>query len=70
MSARKILLQTLFAGLIASLLICIFEFTAKGTPPSGLSFTPVGRATVPEFRVKRKDKALDWEMELEADQYD
>jgi len=68
MTARKIFAQALMACLMSVLLISLFEFSAKGTPPSGLSFTPIGRATVPEFSVKRKDKALDWEMELSADQ--
>jgi len=37
--------------------ICATAFVIKATPPSGISFSPVGRATVPEFSVKRKDKA-------------
>jgi mannose-6-phosphate isomerase-like protein (cupin superfamily) len=40
----------------------------KATPPSGISFTPVGRATLPEFDIKRKDKDLDWEIRLETNQ--
>ncbi len=49
-------------------LICATAFVIKATPPSGISFSPVGRATVPEFSVKRKDKALDWTVRLDADQ--
>lgn len=49
-------------------LICAGEFTAKATTPSGISFVPVGRATLPQFDVKRKEKALDWELRLEAPQ--
>ncbi len=48
--------------------ICATAFVIKATPPSGISFTKVGRATVPEFNVKRKDKALDWTIRLDADQ--
>lgn len=44
------------------------QFVAEATPPSGISFSPVGRATVPEFNVKRKDKAIDWRIGLDADQ--
>src|SRR5258708_9242435 len=40
-------------------------FRSKATPPSGISFSLVGRATVPEFSVKRKDKALDWTIRLD-----
>ena len=48
--------------------ICAAQFATEATPPSGISFTPVGRATVPEFNVKRKDKTLDWRIGLDADQ--
>src|SRR5438874_707991 len=48
--------------------ICATAFVIKATPPSGISFSPVGRATVPEFSVKRKDKALDWAIRLDTDQ--
>ena len=43
-------------------------FVIQATPPSQIAFTPVGRATLPEFDVKRKDKALDWRIGLEAEQ--
>jgi len=57
------------AGLLAALaLVWAAEFAANATPPSGVSFTPVGRATLPEFDVKRKDKALGWELRLDAAQ--
>ncbi len=48
--------------------ICAAPFVVEATPPSGISFTPVGRATLPEFSVKRKDKAIDWRVGLDADQ--
>lgn len=48
--------------------ICAIPLVTKATPPSGISFTPVGRATVPEFSVKRKEKAIDWRIGLDADQ--
>ena len=65
---RRIFAQGLLMCLVATAVLCAFKFSANATPPSGLSFTPVGRATLPSFNVKRKIKALDWEMELEADQ--
>ena len=43
-------------------------FIIQATPPSQIAFTPVGRATLPEFDVKRKNKALDWRIGLEAEQ--
>ena len=46
----------------------VASFSAKATPPSNIAFTPVGRATVPEFDVKRKDKVADFEIRLEAPQ--
>ena len=48
--------------------VMVGSFPAKGTPPSGISFVPVGRATLPEFDVNRKERTLDWEIELEAPQ--
>jgi quercetin dioxygenase-like cupin family protein len=68
MTVRRIFTQALLMCLFATAVLFVFKFTANATPPSGLSFTPVGRATIPAFSVKRKIKALDWEMELEADQ--
>jgi hypothetical protein len=65
-------------GLVA--LLYAAGFTAHATPPSGISFTAVGRATLPEFDVARKfrletpgdftdpaDKKF-WKIELEAQQ--
>lgn len=43
-------------------------FSAKATPPFNIAFVPVGRATVAEFDVKRKDKALDFEIRMQAPQ--
>jgi quercetin dioxygenase-like cupin family protein len=68
MTVRRFFTRALLVGLVATAGLCVFKFRANATPPSGLSFTLVGRATLPEFEVKRKIKALDWEMELEADQ--
>lgn len=56
------------AGLAVLGFIGAAQFVTEATPPSGISFTPIGRATLPEFDVKRKDKALDWRIRLEADQ--
>lgn len=58
----------LLAMLAVAAFISAVPFVTRATPPSGISFTPVGRATVPEFRVKRKDKALDWRLDLESEQ--
>ena len=61
---RKVL-----AALVAFLAsFSLAPFSAKATPPSNISFTLVGRATLPEFDVKRKEKDPDWEMRLEARQ--
>ncbi len=68
MTVRRILTRALLVCLVATAVLCVFKFSAHATPPSGLSFTLVGRATLPEFNVKRRDKALDWEMEMEAEQ--
>jgi hypothetical protein len=54
--------------LAVAAVICAVPLVTRATPPSGISFTPIGRATLPEFSVKRKDKALDWTMRLEAEQ--
>ncbi len=62
-------------------LVCTAEFTAHATTPSGITFTPIGRATLPEFDVRRRLR-LDtqsqgesergqkkfWKLELEASQ--
>jgi hypothetical protein len=61
---RKVLAA--LVALLAS--FSVAPFSAKATPPSNISFTPVGRATLPEFDVKRKEKDPDWEMRLEARQ--
>jgi len=56
------------AAVSAFICATAFVIKIKATPPSGLSFSLVGRATVPEFSVKRKDKALDWAIRLDTDQ--
>jgi len=58
----------IFAIVAALALVCAVPLVTKATPPGGISFTPVGRATVPEFNVKRKEKAIDWRIGLDADQ--
>lgn len=67
LNKRSIFVQALSVCLIATAVLCVFKFRAHATPPSGLSFTPIVRATLPEFSVKRKIKARDWEMEMEAE---
>ena len=53
---------------VVLVLVCAVEFSAVATPPSGISFTAVGRATLPAFDVKRKNKTLDWDIRLESNQ--
>jgi hypothetical protein len=48
------LVQTIAGVLAVAGLIWTAPFVAEATPPSGISFTPVGRATVPEFDVRRR----------------
>ena len=61
--------QTIFGMIIVALVLVGAEvFKAHATPPSGISFNLVGRATLPAFDVKRKVKTLDWELRLEAPQ--
>lgn len=71
-------------GLLSLLaLVCAADFTAHATTPSGITFFPVGRATLPEFDVRRrfrvetqdqvdsehKDRQKKfWKLELEATQ--
>ena len=52
-------------GLLAFL--GVVRFTAA-TPPSGISFVPVGRATLLEFNIDREHGMLDWRIELKAPQ--
>ena len=78
MKVHKTLARTLSGLLAVMALVCAAEFRAGATPPSGIAFTPVGRATVPEFDVRRrfripredtedrKDKV--WKLALEATQ--
>jgi quercetin dioxygenase-like cupin family protein len=68
MTIHSTFTRLLFGSLSITALIWVSNFRARATPPSNISFTPVGRATLPAFDVKRKDKALDWEVRLEAEQ--
>lgn len=67
-SKNRKLVHIAVAAMAVGAFIGATAFVIKATTPSGISFTPVGRATVPEFSVKRKDKALDWTVRLDADQ--
>jgi hypothetical protein len=80
MMVHRKLARTL-SGLLAVLgLVCAAEYTADATPPSGIAFTPIGRATVPEFDVRRRfrvqggdqedgnGKNKMWKLALEATQ--
>lgn len=64
----KLVQRILGMIVVAVVLVCAVMVNAVATPPSNISFTAVGRATLPAFDVKRKDKALDWEVRLEAPQ--
>jgi quercetin dioxygenase-like cupin family protein len=64
----KLIHRILGIIVVVLVLVCAAEFHAVATPPVDISFTAVGRATMPEFDVKRKDKTLDWELRLEASQ--
>jgi len=79
MKAHKTLARTVSGLLAVMALVCAAEFKAGATPPSGIAFTPVGRATVPEFDVRRRFRipAEDgehgrqdkwWKLQLEAAQ--
>lgn len=68
MKVQRKLAQTLWRILAVLALVGAAQFRGDATPPAGITFSPVGRATLPEFNVKRKEKAIDWRLELEADQ--
>jgi len=72
MRHRGKLIKALGVVLVLFAVMIVSSFPAKATPPSNIAFTPVGRATVPEFDVKRKDKAVekadDFEIRLETRQ--
>jgi quercetin dioxygenase-like cupin family protein len=48
------LVQTTAGVVAVAGFIWVAPFLAKATPISGISFTPIGRATVPEFDVTRR----------------
>jgi len=60
--------HTLLTFVAAVVVASFAQRPANATPPSGISFTPVGRATVPAFDVKRKEMTIDWRIRLEAEQ--
>ena len=64
----KRLLKVASAAVVMTAALITGGPAAKATPPSNISFVPVARATVPAFDVKRKEKAIDWEIRLEASQ--
>lgn len=67
MNRHRFLAKAL-AGLFGLLaFLGVVRFTAA-TPPSGISFFPVGRATLPEFAIDRENEARDWRIELKAPQ--
>jgi hypothetical protein len=79
MKVHKTLARTVSGLLAVMALVCAAEFKAGATPPSGIAFTPVGRATVPEFDVRRRFRIPGedgehgrqdkwWKLQLEATQ--
>jgi mannose-6-phosphate isomerase-like protein (cupin superfamily) len=69
MNTHRNLLKTLPGLAVVLPLVLGPAHIAEATPPSGVSFTILTRATLPAFDVKRKIKELDhWQVELEADQ--
>jgi hypothetical protein len=59
-------LFVLFAIVVA--LVGAARYRLNATPSSNISFTPIGRATLPAFDVKRKEKKIDWRIDLDSDQ--
>jgi hypothetical protein len=43
-------------------------FRLNATSPSGISFDLIGRASMPAFEVKRKEKELDWRLDLKSNE--
>ena len=68
MKSKRKLAHVLSGLLAAGALMWAAPFVVNATPPSGISFVPVGRATVPEFSLKRKDHTIPWRIDLDADQ--
>lgn len=68
MNSRGRLVRAFGGAMAVFAVITTAEFVVKATPPSGISFVAISRATMPEFNVNRKNVALDWELELEAPQ--
>lgn len=62
------MLKAVGAVVVVSAVLVMGELPANATAPSNISFSPVSRATVPAFDVKRKDKLADFEIRLEAPQ--
>jgi cupin domain len=68
MSRNRRLMKAVGVVVILLAIMIVGAFSANATTPSNISFVPVGRATLPAFDVKRKDKLIDWEIRLEARQ--
>lgn len=73
-------MQAICAAFALFVAVSAMSFIAHATPPSGISFSPVGRATLPEFDVARKFRLEEpgefadpsekkfWKLELESAQ--
>jgi cupin domain len=68
MSRNRRLMKAVGVVVVLVAIMIVGAFSANATTPSNISFVPVGRATLPAFDVKRKDKLIDWEIRLEARQ--
>jgi cupin domain len=66
--SKNMKLVNIAAIVAAGAFICARPLVVEATPPSGVSFTPVGRATLPPFSVVRKDKGVHWRVGLHAPQ--
>jgi len=62
------LMKMLSLAVVLLVVVIAGQFPANATPPSNIAFVPVGRATVPAFDLKRKEKQIDFEIRLEAPQ--
>jgi hypothetical protein len=62
-------LQTLAGILVVAVFVFAAPFVAQATPPMGISFIPVGRATVPEFDVRRTFRTPDADVGKDDDEH-
>jgi hypothetical protein len=78
MNAHKTLAHVVLGGLAVLAFVCCADRRAEATAPSGVTFTVLSRATVPEFDARRRfreekqekkdatHRSRTWKIELEA----